>query len=429
MKKSISIFILSLFACVSFAQGVASNDFVAQSGFSSGMLSYNGSDNYTLVERTNLRRYDNGKYTGLLSREIRSFITHEYNRNGDVYYSGDFYVSQDTVRAQKIVFTGIHEAIPSRFIINEHGNMQMLEDNGYPSFRSFPSFPLDEVKFGQTWKGESVRAVDPLNNGTITKIPMTILYKLIGEEIYKGEEVYRISAEWATRYGISYWDYDGDRNLKSAQGSHKATILVSKKTGSAIFITDTVDEMFIYADGNKVAYKGTILQFTEYPPSVETEEIVPALKRIGAVAKGNSDSEDSEKTDGIDKIISKAGDVTFEETESGIMLSLHDLKFKADSSELLPGEEKRLDEIAGVLKLVPESMLLVEGHTADTGYAEGEMKLSKERALKIAEELSKRGINPDKFICKGAGATKPVADNSTAEGKARNRRVEITILK
>ena len=404
MKKSISIFILSLFACVSYAQGVvSSNDFVAQSGFSSGMVSYNGSDNYTLVERTNLRRYDNGKYTGLLSREIRSFITHEYNRNGDVYYSGDFYVSQDTVRAQKIVFTGIHEAIPSRFIINEHGNMQMLEDNGYPSFRSFPSFPLDEVKFGQTWKGESVRAVDPLNNGTITKIPMTILYKLIGEEIYKGEEVYRISAEWATRYGISYWDYDGDRNLKSAQGSHKATILVSKKTGSAIFITDTVDEMFIYADGNKVAYKGTILQFTEYPPSVETEEIVPSLKRIG--------------------------DVTFEETESGIMLSLHDLKFKADSSELLPGEEKRLDEIAGVLKLVPESMLLVEGHTADTGYAEGEMKLSKERALKIAEELSKRGINPDKFICKGAGATKPVADNSTAEGKARNRRVEITILK
>lgn len=446
MKKSILIFVIALFVSSIFGQAV---------------LSYSGSENYTLVERTNLRRYDNGKYTGLMSREIRSFITCEKNRNGDIYYSGDFFVSQDTVRAQKIVFDGIHESIPSRFIINEFGAMKMEEDNGYPSFRSFPSFPRDPVKIGETWKGESVRAIDPLNNGTVTKIPMTILYKLLGEEIYHGVPVYRISAEWATRYGISYWDFGGDKNLKSAQGSHKATILVSCETGAAIFMTDTVDETFVYADGNKVNFKGTILQFTEYPPSVETEEILPALKRVGAVAK--ADTKDDVGTGGgasgtpiwesrpvggsgstsgksskkkITSLLPKQTDsddfgknkITVEETDAGIKLSIHDLKFKADSSELLPGEEKRLDEIASVLKLVPKSMLLVEGHTADTGYPAGELMLSKQRAIKIAEELSKRGINADKFICKGSGATKPIADNTTTEGKAKNRRVEITIL-
>ena len=70
----------------------------------------------------------------------------------------------------------------------------------------------------------------------------------------------------------------------------------------------------------------------------------------------------------------------------------------------------------------------MEGHTASTGNEKGEQRLSEERARNIALELSKRGIAEDKFICKGSGGRKPVASNATPEGKARNRRVEITIL-
>ncbi|MEE0893447.1 MAG: OmpA family protein [Treponema sp.] len=58
----------------------------------------------------------------------------------------------------------------------------------------------------------------------------------------------------------------------------------------------------------------------------------------------------------------------------------------------------------------------------------GEMKLSVDRANAIVDALVKRGIARNKFITKGSGSTKPVADNSTPEGKAQNRRVEITIL-
>ena len=54
--------------------------------------------------------------------------------------------------------------------------------------------------------------------------------------------------------------------------------------------------------------------------------------------------------------------------------------------------------------------------------------ISKERAYSIAAELAKRGIDKDRFICKGSGSKKPVASNDTEEGKAKNRRVEITIL-
>ena len=57
-----------------------------------------------------------------------------------------------------------------------------------------------------------------------------------------------------------------------------------------------------------------------------------------------------------------------------------------------------------------------------------EQELSEERAKIVARELSRRGVSADSFICRGWGGSKPVASNATAEGKAQNRRVEITIL-
>ena len=120
--------------------------------------------------------------------------------------------------------------------------------------------------------------------------------------------------------------------------------------------------------------------------------------------------------------------IAVDATPAGIRLSIQDLQFKPNSSELLSGEASRLDQIAEVLKSVPEAQLLVEGHTASTGNINGEKQLSMERAQSIAKALAQRGVDSGRFICKGFGGTKPVADNSTAAGKARNRRVEITIL-
>ena len=56
------------------------------------------------------------------------------------------------------------------------------------------------------------------------------------------------------------------------------------------------------------------------------------------------------------------------------------------------------------------------------------MQLSIERAFAISNALTNLGVDSNRFICRGYGSTKPVVDNSTPQGKARNRRVEITIL-
>lgn len=364
---------------------------------------YTGSKNYIYVERTDLRRYDNGKYSGLMSREIKSYITPQSSNQGFLY-KGNFYVNQDTRKGVSFITDGIHEAISSSFLMDENGNIQMLEDNGYPSFRSFPSFPQKDIQKGQSWEAKAERTVDPLNKNIFTRMPIYIQYTYLRDEVYNGEEVYLLSAKWATRYGLGtkYIDEEGDPELTAATGNHNATICISKANGKVIVVRDTVDETFSYADGNKIAFKGTISLFTEYPPSIDEEKVVPEIAKID--------------------------DVDVEKTEAGLLMKLQNLQFKPDSAELLPGEDARLSQIADLLKKFPSSQFLVEGHTASTGNPRGEQKLSVERANSIIKELTKRGLAPEKFIYKGSGSTKPIADNSSPEGRAKNRRVEITIL-
>ena len=466
--------------------------------WSQSQISYSGSPTYSLVERTDLLRYDNNKYVGLTSREVRSFITPVSQSNGYLY-EGNFFVNEKTQRDSSSVAAGIHDSILSVFRIGKDGVLTMVEDHGYPSFRSFPSYPAHQIQVGERWQAKAERAVDPLNKRIVTKMPIYVEYTYAGDESLNGQPVYRINAQWATRYGMgsgtSYIDWGGDRELQKAVGTHKATILVSKASGAALVVRDTVDETFVYADGNQVHLKGTINLFTEYPPAVDRDRLLPALRRFAMI-----DEEEEEKlrsvsvpdssvavlvekepvkkeelpfdndiaaepvdiamadltddrlqaepfTDSLEPEVKKdlttafqadplpelpkknEAAITVDQTPAGLRLTILDLQFEADSERLLPGETKRLDNIAAVLKEAGQSQFLIEGHTARVGNStDGEMELSLSRARSIAEALAKRGIQPGRFICKGSGGNKPIADNSTAEGRARNRRVEITIL-
>lgn len=427
--------------------------------FAQEVISYNGSGNYILIEKTDLRRYDNGKYTGLVSREISSYIV-PVSTEGGYLYEGSFFVWQDTVRNSMSVDIGINEAIPAVFKISDEGVLTMIEDHGYPSFRSFPSYTNKSIKIGDVWQAKAERAVDPINKGIVTKMPIYVEYKYTGDTNYNGEACYMISAQWATRYGMGggvyHIDWGGDSDLEKATGSHKATIVVSKATGNALVIRDTVDETFFYTDGNQIQFKGQIAQFTHYPPAVDRSKLIPALKRIasiseedekailehkvtadeeqGGVSVGLNGGEDKIATGNFETVGSLSSDqnkkefVTVDTTPAGIRLTIPNLQFKPDSAELLGGENERLDKIAQVLKEVPDCKLLIEGHTAAVGKESGELQLSKERAMAIANALIKRGVSAERLIVKGRGGTKPIADNSTNEGKAKNRRVEITIL-
>lgn len=82
-------------------------------------------------------------------------------------------------------------------------------------------------------------------------------------------------------------------------------------------------------------------------------------------------------------------------------------------------------EIEQALKQQADLKISIEGHTDNTGTPAGNRKLSGERAAAVVAALKARGIEPGRLASAGHGQDKPIADNGTEEGRAKNRRVEI----
>ena len=88
-----------------------------------------------------------------------------------------------------------------------------------------------------------------------------------------------------------------------------------------------------------------------------------------------------------------------------------------------------LDELADVLKKEPTWTLKAVGYTDNKGSDKFNLELSKGRSLAVQRYLISKGIDTNRIISEGYGKANPIADNSTPEGQAKNRRVELYILK
>jgi outer membrane protein OmpA-like peptidoglycan-associated protein len=102
--------------------------------------------------------------------------------------------------------------------------------------------------------------------------------------------------------------------------------------------------------------------------------------------------------------------------------------FATDSAQLNPQFHSALDKIAATLVDYNQTVVQVAGHTDSTGSHAYNMTLSQKRADSVKTYLTGRGVTPQRLQAVGAGPDHPVADNATPEGRAQNRRVEITIV-
>ncbi|RTQ50285.1 OmpA family protein [Hymenobacter gummosus] len=101
--------------------------------------------------------------------------------------------------------------------------------------------------------------------------------------------------------------------------------------------------------------------------------------------------------------------------------------FDTNKSDLRPASITEIDNMAEVLKKYPDTNVLVEGHTDNTGSDAINQPLSERRAQAVAAETRARGVAAERITTQGYGSSQPVADNATAEGRQANRRVEIAI--
>lgn len=103
--------------------------------------------------------------------------------------------------------------------------------------------------------------------------------------------------------------------------------------------------------------------------------------------------------------------------------------FDFDSAQVRPDAERTLAEVAEVIKGYTKRPVRIEGHTDSVASDEYNQKLSERRAASVQAWLAGKGIEAARLTPRGFGETKPVADNGTAEGRQRNRRVEVIIEK
>ena len=119
--------------------------------------------------------------------------------------------------------------------------------------------------------------------------------------------------------------------------------------------------------------------------------------------------------------VTREGEGILVKFDSGIL-------FDIDKTDLKPAAEISLKQLGVSLQNNPQTNILVIGHTDSTGTAAHNMDLSIRRAADVKAFLVQQGVGSGRLATQGKGETEPIAPNSTAAGRAQNRRVEIVIV-
>jgi outer membrane protein OmpA-like peptidoglycan-associated protein len=115
------------------------------------------------------------------------------------------------------------------------------------------------------------------------------------------------------------------------------------------------------------------------------------------------------------------------DTPRGLVVNMGDVLFDNGKADLRSGAREALSKLTGIVLNYPSLRLAIEGHTDSTGSAEFNQALSEKRADAVHDYLVGQGLDAGTLSAQGLGMTDPVADNKTAEGRQKNRRVEIIV--
>jgi outer membrane protein OmpA-like peptidoglycan-associated protein len=163
----------------------------------------------------------------------------------------------------------------------------------------------------------------------------------------------------------------------------------------------------------------------------KTAEVATAaakLERQNAQLQQQNDTLVQERDDlagQLDHALSSVAQIT--KTARGVVVNLPDILFDLNKATLKPNTQVALAKLAGIVELFPKINLRIEGYTDSTGTDELNMRLSRERAESVRSFLAQQGVASSRMTTGGYGPKFPVADNATAEGRAKNRRVEIVL--
>ena len=295
---------------------------------------------------------------------------------------------------------------------DSQGNTQIGRSSFVPQVRGIPAFPRKQPTVGQSWSRTAKEVFDLRSYYGIQRpYPVDILVRYT----YLGEKLSSIDGEQYPALAISY-AIDHKRNWQKAEtnriipviieGLSRQEMLWDKRHGRPHSYHDQYRLEFVLLDGRRLRIVG------EAEGHIQTTDIMKRQEIQQEIQQQLQDSglEDTEVDTAVE----------------GVRINLEHILFHPDTDQLLPGEEEKVTSIAAILKRYNHRDKLVIGHTAHVGTETGRQQLSERRAEVVALLLQRAGI--EKIITQGMGSQFPVADNTTPEGRRKNRRVEIIIL-
>jgi outer membrane protein OmpA-like peptidoglycan-associated protein len=103
------------------------------------------------------------------------------------------------------------------------------------------------------------------------------------------------------------------------------------------------------------------------------------------------------------------------------------LNFATGSATILPESQVQISNIASILKAYPDVRIRIGGYTDSTGNAAANRQLSQQRADAVRQALIAKGVAASRVTAEGYGASHPIANNATPEGRAKNRRISVRV--
>ncbi len=372
-------------------------------------------ESYKIHSIVNERVYVDNKYHH--SAEILNRITADISdvKDSDGLSTALFNCSFMTSEKNSNQTYNWSKQYPSVFRRDARGFYEIEDKYFMPVVRDIPTFPKESLKPGDTWQGEGHEAHDFRDAFGIEKpfiIPFKVEYQYIGEKEIDGKIYSHITASYNLDYTVPdelLRKYKKDTYVPiRTLGNSKQNLYWDNERGNLVLYNEEFHIKLILYSGIKIDFIGN------------AEAKLIQSKKI-------KEKETKELKEDIDKL--NLENTNVKKTDEGLTISLEKIKFLPDSAELLDSEKEKIKKIVEVLSKFSDKEFLVSGHTALAGTKRERQDLSEERANVVANYLIELGLQKREHIyTRGLGARMPLVPNTSPDNKAKNRRVEITIL-
>ncbi|MCI7588728.1 MAG: OmpA family protein [Candidatus Treponema excrementipullorum] len=347
----------------------------------------------------------------LITNRVAAEITHMEGTTAT--HNATFMVSENSTR-NTIEIANWGKEYTSVFQRDELGHYTIDKSYFMPVVRDIPVFPEEDIQVGDTWTASGHEAHDLRDGFNVPEpfiVPFAAQYTYVGTAEEDGKTLHVIDVQYNIYFASPNLQealrYNTDVPATTMGYSHQR-IYWDNERGNIAWYNEEFRILIETAYGNTFDFIGTAYAEVDYLQEKASTKVAEVQDTIANLGLENT---------------------TVRSDEEGLTISIENIQFMPDSAILLDSEKAKLREIAKVIQQFPLNDLLISGHTALAGTERDRQSLSEERAHAVAEYLAEIGAKDSTHIfTRGFGATKPIAPNNTEEGKAKNRRVEITIL-